>query len=214
MIDRAKLENAFEAMGRALAQRGKLGEIAVYGGSCLMLVSDFRQSTDDVDAVFLAEPRIMSEIAETVGRAAGLPSGWLNQAVKIFAPPRDQPAPNLFPYGEYPRQEIVGLRVFVPAPEYLLAMKIVANRAVEDIDKQQADAEDALNLMLLTGRTRYEDLAELVRSCYPRIPGLTEGRIAPRLKARMNSLVDALDARDSRAPPAWNAPRGAPTREG
>jgi hypothetical protein len=214
LIDRGLLQRAFEAIGAALAARGRVGELAVYRGSCLMLVSDFRQSTDDVDAVFLAEAAMIRSIAEQVGRRLALPDGWLNQAVKMYAPPKGQPPPNLFPFGEYPEEGPVGLRVFVPAPDYLLAMKLIANRAAEDTAKLQSDGSDIVSLMALTGKTSFEDLSALLNSCFPRIPGLTEGRIAPRLNAHLLSLIDAFNAARPAARPAWNAPRGAPTREG
>jgi hypothetical protein len=51
-------------MGRHAAARGITIEIAVYGGSCLILASDIRNASGDVDAVFLVAAESVSEIAD------------------------------------------------------------------------------------------------------------------------------------------------------
>ena len=112
-------------LGYLAASEGSVIDIAVYGGSCLLLASNIRDVTRDVDAVFLTERDRGYEIADIVGRKLGLPDDWLNQAVKYVAPPKGNPQPNLFPFGEYPKQGEVGLRVYTPAPEYILAMKLL-----------------------------------------------------------------------------------------
>ena len=48
------IERAFDAMGQMAAERGLVVEIAVYGGSCLILASDIRGTSGDVDAVLAA----------------------------------------------------------------------------------------------------------------------------------------------------------------
>jgi len=127
------IEQAFDEMGRLAADRGITIEIAVYGGSCLILASDIRSASADVDAVFLVGGKDVSEIADQVAARLGLPDNWINESVKRVAPPPGDPQPNLILAGEYPRapNSIVGLRVHLPTPAYMLAMKILANRVVE-----------------------------------------------------------------------------------
>ena len=48
-LDRDKLLAAFDEIGRAAIEAGTTMQIAVYGGSALMLASNFRYSTEDVD---------------------------------------------------------------------------------------------------------------------------------------------------------------------
>jgi len=110
------IERAFDAMGQMAAQRGLVVEIAVYGGSCLILASDIRGASGDVDAVFLNESRTVRQLADDVARRLGLPLDWINEAVTRTAPPIGNPEPNLLPFGEYPRarNSPVGLRVFSP----------------------------------------------------------------------------------------------------
>jgi len=67
---------------------------------------------------------------------------------------------------------VLGLQIFTPTPEYLLAMKVLANRAPDD-DKNLTDATDAVALMKLTGINTYEKIVELMEQCYPNIPGIS-----------------------------------------
>ncbi len=121
-LTREVVERAFDEMGKIAASRGVTVEIAVYGGSCLILASDIRSASGDVDAVFLSENAIVREITRAVATRLGLPEDWINEGVRRMAPPPGNPQPNLLPHGEYPkdRNSIVGLRV--PTPRYMLAM--------------------------------------------------------------------------------------------
>ncbi len=55
-FDRDALLDAFDQIGRAAAQAGTKLQIAVYGGSALMLASNFRFATEDVDVSELGRP--------------------------------------------------------------------------------------------------------------------------------------------------------------
>lgn len=48
-FDRDALLDAFDRIGRAAVDAGTKLQIAVYGGSALMLASNFRFATEDVD---------------------------------------------------------------------------------------------------------------------------------------------------------------------
>lgn len=139
------IERAFDEMGQLAADRGLVVELAVYGGSCLILASDIRAASGDVDAVFLTESGVAREIADAVAERMKLPEDWINEGVRRLAPPPGNPAPNLLPFGDYPRTQrsAIGLRVLLPSPAYLLAMKILANRLIEEVDKVRTDLDDA-----------------------------------------------------------------------
>jgi hypothetical protein len=139
-LTKVLIEQAFDEMGTLAAGLGMTIEIAVYGGSCLILASDIRGASGDVDAVFLAGGKAAREIADTVAARLGLPRDWINEGVKRMAPPPGDPQPNLILAGEYPRapNSIVGLRVHLPTPAYMLAMKILANRLIEDTERLDA----------------------------------------------------------------------------
>jgi hypothetical protein len=89
--------------------------------------------------------------------------------VKRMAPPPGDPQPNLMLSGEYPRvpNSIVGLRVHLPPPAYILAMKILANRGSEDTEKIEIDLNDAVALMKVTKLTTEQHLVDLLKECYP-----------------------------------------------
>jgi hypothetical protein len=57
------LERAFDAVGLQAAARGIVIDIAVFGGSCLILASDIRNASGDVDAVFLSGGEAVREIS-------------------------------------------------------------------------------------------------------------------------------------------------------
>ena len=88
------IEQAFNEMGRIAAARGLTIEIAVYGGSCLILASDIRNASGDVDAVFLSDNGVVREIAAEVAKRLGLPDDWINEGVRRMAPP-----PGVFRHG-------------------------------------------------------------------------------------------------------------------
>jgi hypothetical protein len=208
------IERAFDAVGELAVERGIVVEIAVYGGSCLILASDIRGTSGDVDAVFLKEPKIVRQLADEVARRMGLPLDWINEAVTRTAPPIGNPEPNILPFGEYPRtcNSSVGLRVFLPTPAYLLAMKILANRLADDVTKIKSDLADAVGLMKVTRISTREALVDLMAECYPNLPGLAAGALNARINAKLDALMDAY-AQSADAPdPTWNAGRGPATR--
>ena len=55
-FDRDALLDAFDRIGRAAVEAGIKLQIAVYGGSALMLASNFRFATEDVDVSKLDHP--------------------------------------------------------------------------------------------------------------------------------------------------------------
>ena len=163
-LTRKIVERAFDEMGRLAAARGITIEIAGYGGSCLILASDIRNASGDVDAVFLVGESAVREIADQVAAQLRLPKDWINEGVKRMALPPGDPQPNLILAGEYPRMpnSIVGLRVHLPTPAYMLAMKILANRLVEDTEKIESDLNDAVALMK-TKLTTEQQLLDLLK---------------------------------------------------
>jgi hypothetical protein len=214
-LTRELVESAFDAIGSEAARRGLVVEMAVYGGSCIMLASDLRNATGDVDAVFLTDAAILYEIADLVAVRLGLPPDWLNQAVKRMAPPPGGAMPRLIRFGDYPRagEAAVGLRVFLPTPAYVLAMKLLANRGEAEAEKTQSDMADIVGLMRITGLCSLDDLFALLRECYPHLPGIHPPALNARLQAKIRSVLDVFSTTSDDAQPTWNAGRGPPTRQ-
>ena len=51
-----RLGDALNELGQIACEAGRVIDIALYGGSCLMLASNFRIATADVDAVAAEDP--------------------------------------------------------------------------------------------------------------------------------------------------------------
>ena len=128
-----------------LALQKVSGEICLYGGAVMCLVYKARPATKDIDAVFEPVKFIRSAIRKITDRYE-LPFDWINFAVKMFVVEHEKET----------FLDLPNLKVFVPVPEYLLAMKILAARVesfdLEDIkfliDKLKLQTvEDALQIV-------------------------------------------------------------------
>lgn len=98
-FDRAAL---LDALGRAAWAEGSTIEIAVYGGSALMLLYDWRAATKDVDGVFEADRIKVRRLAAGIAADRGWPADWLNDGVKGFLSARDGEAGMKLLSGEFP----------------------------------------------------------------------------------------------------------------
>lgn len=164
MLDRQRLKQAFDLLGADLAGRGLLLEMAVYGGSALVLQFDWRRTTQDVDAVVRRDhgERLLAPSVASVAAAMDLPADWLNNAVGMFTPLDEDEAQFEFA-GHYPAEQ-PGLRVLLARPSYILAMKL---RALANLDRGDKDLDDARALARELGITDAVALVEL----YERIHG-------------------------------------------
>jgi hypothetical protein len=134
------LHNAFMELDTRARHEGKIIDIAVYGGSALMLASNFRVTTQDVDAVAEESQETLTRLAEEVARLRTL-------------------------LRAYPSEQGPGLRVFVPSAEYMLAMKLMAMRIDPTGDK--SDIADILNLLEVVGFKTENDLIDFAARFYP-----------------------------------------------
>jgi hypothetical protein len=134
-----------------LRQMDVKGEVSIYGGAVMCLVYESRPATKDVDAVF----RPTSEIRRATNLIAerhGLPPDWLNDGVKGYLVDHEQ---RIF-------IDLPNLKVFVPEPDYLLAMKTLSARA-DTFDK--ADVKLLIEQLALQTP---EDVFTIVEKYYPR----------------------------------------------
>jgi hypothetical protein len=148
-LDRDKLLAAFDEIGRAAVEANTRLTIAVFGGSALMLASNFRFSTEDVDMAEIGPPLPdwLAAVVEEISRKNNWTEQWLNDAVKFHLSPAAQSDRDLTAFGSFPRgDERVGLCVLVPTARYLLALKLKALR-VSDYDKGAKDMHDVANLL-------------------------------------------------------------------
>jgi len=204
-LTRDTLELAFDDLGQMARARGLVAEIAVYGGACLLLATDIREVTRDVDSVFIAEPAFLYEAADAIARKRNLPDDWLNQSVKFLVGAPGNRQPQLTAFGEYPRDDsLPGLRVFLPTPEYILAMKLIASRR-EDLDGAQRDRHDIARLMRVTRLRTSNALMGLVKDFFPTIPGI-DNRVLAKIDDVLQYDKELSD--DVKRHATWNARRG------
>jgi len=168
-----RLGEAFNELGQLAYDAGRVIDLAVYGGSCLMLVSNFRISTADVDAV-TEDKDFLYSAAQMVATRRGWTRDWLNDGVRTYLSPEVEGFAQHTLFRTYPSEETPGLRVFVPTAEYMLAMKLMALRL--DPGSGRNDLEDVLNLMLVTGITEKANILRFAARFYPE--ARTSGKLA------------------------------------
>ena len=192
-FDREALLDAFDEIGRAAVQAGTKLQIAVYGGSALMLASNFRFATEDVDVSRLEHPlpdwlaRVVHEIAEKNGWR----EDWFNDGVAFHLSLLADHAADHLEFATFPRNgEEVGLVVSVPTAEYLLALKLKAFRVL-DATRGEAERLDILNLMRVVGISSAEEAVSLLSRYFPVSAASSEKQ---RFLLKNMKLEGALDA--------------------
>src|ERR1035437_928134 len=139
-MERQEIEAYLARLSDLLGHRNIVGEIVLFGGAAMVLAHKARVSTKDVDAIFVPKAEVYAAASE-VTREYGAPEGWLNDAVKGFLSDKAETRPLL---------DLAHLKVFVAAPEYLLAMKCMSMR----IGKDETDIRDIRFLMRHLGLQR------------------------------------------------------------
>jgi hypothetical protein len=127
MLTSERIRELFALLNEELRRRQARGEAYLAGGVVMCLVFRARPATKDIDAM-LVPPAEMRAAAQAVATREGLSSDWLNDAVKGFFSERGS-----FEVFE----DLSNLRIYVPHPGYLLAMKCLALRLGEEFQDLQ-----------------------------------------------------------------------------
>ncbi len=127
------------------------GEVSLYGGAVMCLVYDARAATKDVDAIFKPTSEIRRAV-KIIAQRNNLPEDWMNDAVKGYWAKHQEAI--LF--------DLSDLKVFVPEPDYLLAMKAIAARA------GTYDREDVIKLIEMLGLKSADEVFNIVEKYYPK----------------------------------------------
>ena len=166
---RDALLDAFDRIGRAAALAGTKLQIAVYGGSALMLASNFRFATEDVDISKLERPwpGWLAAVVHEIARENHWQDDWFNDGVAFHLSSLADRAADHLEFGTFPRDSAPpGLVVSVPSAEYLLALKLKAARITDPI-RGETERLDILNLMQVVGISTIEDAIALLRRYFP-----------------------------------------------
>jgi hypothetical protein len=168
-FDRDALLDAFDRIGRAAAQAGTKLQIAVYGGSALMLASNFRFATEDVDVSKLEHPLPdwLGTVVREIAQQNSWEEDWFNDGVAFHLSPLADGAADHLELGTFPRDsETAGLVVSVRSAEYLLALKLKAFRVLDPL-RGETERLDILNLMRVVGISTVQDAIALLGRYFP-----------------------------------------------
>src|SRR4051794_30591857 len=86
LLTRQDIIAALERLGQLAATDGYTLHLVVVGGAAMVLGYNARQSTHDIDALFLAPPEahVVRTWAKTVAHEYGWPEDWLNDGAKGY----------------------------------------------------------------------------------------------------------------------------------
>jgi hypothetical protein len=157
-LTREELLNAFRTLSEKLGEQNLTGEICLFGGTVMVLAFSARLTTKDVDALF-QPTKAIRELAERLAVEQHLPSDWLNDGVKGFVSTRHETTTWNLP--QFPH-----LRLTMPVPEYLLAMKCMASR-IGGTTGEQSDVADITFLIRHLGLVCARDVLDIVAQYYP-----------------------------------------------
>lgn len=167
LLTRKDILKALGRLSEILDARGVKADLYVVGGAAMTLAFKARPSTRDVDAVFKRKNEVYKAAAQ-VAREQTLPDGWLNDAAtKFLGRPDRRPQPIL---------DLPGLRLMAGSPEYLLAMKVLA-------DRNDRDRDDLRFLIRRLGLKSVEQIDKLFAQVYP------NDEIADDTRARLADLL-------------------------
>ena len=162
-LSRETIVRGLQLLSDRLAAQGVTGEICLFGGAVMVLAFAARLTTKDVDAIFRPAQDVRA-LARAIADELLLPADWLNDGVKGFVSDRHETTAGNLP-------QFANLRVTMPVPEYLLAMKCMAARLGGTQD-EPSDVADIVFLARHLNLHRANEVLDLVGHYYPpnRIP--------------------------------------------
>ena len=157
-LTRETILRGMMALSDGLGKQAITGEICLFGGTVMVLAFTARLTTKDVDALFQPTQAIR-ELARSIAAEHGLPADWLNDGVKGFISTRHETTTGNLP--QFPH-----LRLTMPVPEYLLAMKCIAAR-IGGTAGEPSDVTDIVFLVRHLKLKSAKEVLDLVGQYYP-----------------------------------------------
>lgn len=153
-LSKKNIKKYLKEISVELSKEGLKGEILILGGAMMVLVFNARTSTKDVDAIFYPKVKIY-ELSKKITEKYGLPENWLNDSVKGFI--------KKTPLNKQLLIRFDNLLVYVPEPEYILAMKSISMR----IGIESSDIEDLKFLINYLKLKSAKDIFKIIEKYYP-----------------------------------------------
>jgi len=182
MLTKDDILSGFRRLDAVARDAGMLIDLAVYGGAAMALAFDVRSATRDVDAVVRGNPDFLRRAVERVALEEGWPEDWLNDGVKGFLSHNEQ----MRVMETFLGSPEGGLRVYVPTPEYMFAMKCMAMRP-EGVDGSH-DISDIEALADLAGIEDAASALSLVEGFYP------AARIPPKVRFGVEEIMERVSS--------------------
>ena len=152
-LTRQQILLLLDELNKNLKKEKIIGELYVVGGAVMCMAFQAREATKDLDAYFVPKEKI-KKIAKKMSDDMGLPSHWLNDAVKGYFGDHSQ-------FDSFLEKD--HLRVFTARPQYLLAMKCLSMR----LGPEFHDEEDVRYLLRYLNIESYEEALKLIQEYYP-----------------------------------------------
>lgn len=155
LFDATEVLRALAALAKKLERRNIVGQVHVFGGAAMLLAyNPHRAVTRDIDALFEPDGPMVDAIRE-VAAENGWPSTWMNNQASSYVARNRGEGPRVFdhPY----------LQVAATPADHLLAMKVLAARAVRD-------ADDIRILIRHLGITTAGEIWVIVDRFFPDVP--------------------------------------------
>jgi len=202
MLKKEDILRGLRKLDQKARESGVLVDLSIYGGAALAIAFDIRHATRDVDAVVRGSPEFLRTAAAQIADDEHWPKDWLNDGVKGFTSAKEQ----MRLMAGFEGAPEGGLRIHVPTPEYLFAMKCMAMRP-EGIE----GSHDISDIRALAREARIKTVNEaisLVEAFYP------ASRIPPKVRFGVEEIMEQLAAASGAAPqppaPAAKKPKGRP----
>lgn len=152
-FNKSELLELLGELNKRLILEDKIVDMYVYGGACLSLAYNMRESTADIDAIF-GEKDTVNRLVKNIAKDYDIEDNWLNDSVKGFVSPG-------FEYTSF-NQKFSNITIHYPTKEVLLAMKLVSSR-IEDSE----DIEDIKKLSKDLNLTNEREFWEIIEKYYP-----------------------------------------------
>ena len=139
-------------LNKKLKQKGIKGQIGLFDGTVMCLAFNARKSTKDIDAIFKPKEQIYN-FAKEIAYEQNLPENWLNDSVKGFLSDNNQM--KVF-------KNMSHLTIYIPSPEYMLAMKCISARL-----EGSTDVEDVIFLINHLNIKSVEEVLTIIQKYFP-----------------------------------------------
>ncbi len=155
-LNRETIVRGLQLLSDELGTQGVIGEVCLFGGAVMVLAFTARLTTKDVDAVF-QPAQTVRDLARGIAEELRLPTDWLNDGVKGFISARHETISGNLP-------QFAHLRLTMPVPQYLLAMKCMAAR----LGGTAGEPSDVADIVFLVRHLKLQSAKEVLEwvGCY------------------------------------------------